>query len=69
MAECGHRAVLVITRSVEGTTTSVARERVELVCGLPSGHEGEHRDRDRMESWEGEAGRITTLLRDESEAG
>jgi hypothetical protein len=31
MVDCGHRAVLVITRSVEGTTTNVARERVDLV--------------------------------------
>jgi len=69
MVDCGHRAVLVITRSVEGTTTNVARERVDLVCSLPSGHPGAHRDRDRDQSWEGEPGKITTLLRDESEAG
>jgi len=57
-----------MTRSVEGTTTNVARERVELMCRLPSGHEGKHHDTVRKESWEGETGRITTLLRDESEA-
>ena len=57
------------TRRVEGTSTNVARQRVELVCGLPSGHEGAHRDLAADERWQGESGRLTTLLRDESEAG
>jgi hypothetical protein len=70
MSDCVHRAVLVITRTVEGTTTSVARARVELRCGLPAGHGGHHRDRDHGESWEDKPGQPqTTLLRHEDESG
>ena len=68
VSECGHRAVLVITRSVEGTSTNVVRERFELRCQLPSGHAGEHRDLGADEAWQGEPERLTTLLRDETEA-
>ncbi|MBN1607120.1 MAG: hypothetical protein JW940_10840 [Polyangiaceae bacterium] len=68
MSECGHRAVVVVTRSVEGTSTNVVRERIELRCQLPSGHAGEHRDPVADEIWQGERGRLTTLLRDETEA-
>ena len=67
MVSCGHRAVLVITHSVEGTATSVARQRIELFCQLPPGHEGEHRDLRAGEMWTGTAGKVTTLLRDETE--
>ena len=67
MVPCGHRAVLVITHSVEGTATSVARDRIELSCELPHGHKGEHRDLRNGELWTGAAGKITTILRDETE--
>ncbi len=58
----------MITRSVEGTSTNVVRERVELRCQLESGHAGEHRDLGADEAWQGEPDRLTTLLRDETEA-
>jgi hypothetical protein len=65
--DCEQRAVLVITSSVDGTSTSVARQRIELVCGLPKGHSGAHHDARHDEDWESPAGTRPTLLRDEDE--
>jgi len=67
--ECGHRAVLVITSQVEGTSTSVARRKVDLACGLPKGHAGAHHDAQHDEDWEGAPGTRPTVLRDEDEEG
>lgn len=67
MSECGHRAVLVITRSVEGTSTNVARRRAELFCRLPAGHAGAHRDPSENAEWEGGADKRPTILRNEDE--
>jgi hypothetical protein len=67
MSECGCRAVLTITQSVEGTTTNVVRERIELVCREAAGHVGPHRDPARGESWEGSPNKVTTILRNEDE--
>jgi hypothetical protein len=64
---CGERAVLIITTRVDGTSTSVARRRVELRCGLGAGHGGKHRDLDQSEEWASTPGQRTTLLRDEDE--
>ena len=69
MLPCGQRAVLVITRTVDGTSTSVARSRLELTCGLPSGHRGAHVDTNRAEQWESKPGQVPTLLRHEDEEG
>ena len=62
---CGQRAVLLVTREVEGTSTNVARERVELVCDQESGHAGPHRDGRHGEQWDAELGKATTVLRHE----
>jgi hypothetical protein len=67
MQACGHRAVLVVTQTVEGTSTSVARRRVELRCSLPASHSGLHRDETQGEEWEGRPGHLPTLLRHEDE--
>lgn len=69
MSDCGHRAFLVITRAVEGTSTSVARSRVELRCGLAEGHVGAHRDPGHGAEWEGDDTHHPTLLRHEDEDG
>lgn len=69
MQVCGHRAVLVITQSIQGTSTNVARKRVELGCELAAGHQGLHRDNRHDESWEGKPGQTPTLLRHEDESG
>jgi hypothetical protein len=67
MKLCGERAVLVITRTVDGTSTSVARSRTELSCQLPSGHAGAHVDTEHAEQWESKPGDRPTLLRHEDE--
>ncbi len=67
MQSCGQRAVLVITQTVEGTSTNVARRRIELSCGLELGHAGKHRDLTEAEEWDDKAGHIPTLLRHEDE--
>lgn len=63
--KCGQRAVLVVTREVEGTSTNVASRRVELACTEESGHPGMHRDADHGEAWEDAPGKVPTLLRQE----
>lgn len=60
--QCTHRAVLIITRDVEGTSTNVARERKNLSCGLQKGHSGPHHDRQFQESWEDEGKPLTHIL-------
>jgi hypothetical protein len=67
MSECGQRAVLVVTRSVEGTATNVARRRVELRCNRPEQHAGPHQDSEHGEQWQGAPGQVSTILRDETE--
>jgi hypothetical protein len=64
VAECTHQAVLLLADVVEGTSTSVARRRIPLTCDLDSGHPGPHRNADHQAEWEGEPGRVTTLLRE-----
>jgi len=67
MSVCGEHAVLIVTRRIEGTSTSVARRRVELVCGLSTGHTGPHHDGVNDERWEAQQGRKQTLLRHEDD--
>lgn len=67
MSACGHRAILVITRAVEGTTTSVVRRRIELTCALPKGHTEAHRDLENGEEWEGRPSDRPTVLRHEDD--
>ena len=55
MAQCGHRAVLIVTITPIGTTTNIARRRVDLRCGLAMDHEGAHVDAVAGENWEGPA--------------
>jgi hypothetical protein len=64
---CDARAVLLVTRQMEGTATNVARQRIELYCSLAEGHEGAHRDVAHHQEWQVVQGRPTLLLRDESE--
>ena len=64
---CDARAVLIVTRQMEGTATNVARQRVELRCSLPPGHEGAHRDQPHAQEWLVVEGRPSLVLRDESE--
>lgn len=67
MSECSQRAILIVTRNVEGTATHIARRRVELQCRLERGHAGPHSDSENGEQWEALDGHTATLLRQESE--
>jgi hypothetical protein len=64
--KCGEKAVLLITSSVAGTSTTLARRRIDLMCALDVGHEGAHQHADEsgeLERWEAQAGARPTLLR------
>ncbi len=64
---CLHRAVLIVTRTVDGTSTSIARERKNLSCALPKNHKGVHRDTQFEEEWEDDGTQFTHILRHEDE--
>lgn len=64
---CNQHATLLITRTVTGTSTSVARLRLVLRCAQPLGHLGPHLDPEHEEKWEAEAGAHPTLLRQEED--
>ncbi len=64
--DCKARAVLIVTRSVAGTTTNVASRRVELHCKKPSGHSGKHADPTEGEEWDCGTHKLETVLRHES---
>ncbi len=49
---CPHQAVLIVTAEIEGTSSSVAKRRLELQCSLEEGHEGEHVDERTDERWQ-----------------
>ena len=64
---CDARAVLLVTRQMEGTSTHVAQQRIELRCSLPAAHRGPHRDESQAQEWDVIKGRPSLVLRDESE--
>jgi hypothetical protein len=68
MSACSQEAVLLITKNVSGTATSVARERLVLTCTLPTGHEGSHRDDARNETWDPTSAVRPMLFRQEEPA-
>jgi len=67
MATCGARAVLIVTATLQGTATNVARRRVELSCGLPEPHPGDHRDDQQGEAWQAPVDEVSMILRHEDE--
>jgi hypothetical protein len=64
---CDARAVLLVTRQIEGTSTNVARQRIELYCSLPPEHAGPHRDETQKQEWVVVKDRASLVVRDESE--
>ncbi|MES1177355.1 MAG: hypothetical protein ABUL62_23735 [Myxococcales bacterium] len=64
---CDARAVLLVTRQMEGTATNVAKQRIELHCSLSPEHSGPHRDVTHAQEWVVVRGRPSLVLRDESE--
>lgn len=67
MSQCAARAILIITKEMEGTATSVAKHRIELSCALAEGHEGRHHDAANSMQWEASASARPTLLRHETD--
>jgi hypothetical protein len=65
---CRAKAVLIVTATLEGTATNVARRRVELTCGLPEQHEGAHHDTEEGEAWQAPVDEVPMVLRHEDEA-
>jgi len=55
----------MITQDVEGTSTSIARSRLELSCGKEAGHEGPHEDSEHEQRWEAAPGKVATIVRHE----
>jgi len=64
---CDARAVLLVTRQMEGTSTHVAQQRIELHCSLPPDHEGPHRDETEGQEWVVVKGRASMVVLDEDE--
>jgi hypothetical protein len=64
---CDARAVLLVTRQMEGTATHVAKQRIELYCTLAPEHTGPHRDATQAQEWLVVQGRPSMVLRDENE--
>jgi len=64
---CDTRAVLLVTRQMEGTSTNVARQRIELYCSLAPGHAGPHRDEKHAQEWLVVKGRASMVVRDEDD--
>jgi hypothetical protein len=64
---CKHRAVLLVTKTFEGTASNVAKERVELSCDEPAGHSGPHHNHGHDERWEDKGPEVTHILRHEGE--
>jgi hypothetical protein len=64
---CDARAVLLVTRQIEGTSTNVARQRIELHCSLLPDHGGPHRDETHAQEWVVVKGRASMVVLDEEE--
>ena len=64
---CDEKAVLLVTRQLEGTATTVAKQRIELRCSLEPDHAGAHRDVGHDQEWLVVKGRPSLAIRDESE--
>ena len=64
---CDVRAVLLVTRQMEGTSTHVAQQRIELHCSLPPDHVGPHRDEAQAQEWVVVEGRASMVVLDEDE--
>ena len=57
----------MVTRDVQGTSSSVAKERVVLRCCMAEGHEGPHKAERVGILWEDRGMIVRMLLCDEAE--
>jgi hypothetical protein len=62
---CKHRAILIITRDVRGTSSSLASGRHQLQCGHPADHDGPHHDTEHDVEWKDRGDLLTHVLRQE----
>ena len=60
---CEHRAVILVTGDVPGTSSNIAKERIEINCDLGDAHEGQHQNDEHNEKWEDRGGPITHIVR------
>jgi hypothetical protein len=65
--QCPHRAVLIETQAIEGTSSSIAKRRIDLQCSLDIDHDSPHRDTTHSEEWADRGPQLTTVLRHETE--
>lgn len=63
---CKHRAIVIVTRDVKGTSSNLASSRTELSCTLEDGHEGQHED-EKGTKWKDRGDVMTHILRGEGE--
>ena len=64
---CPYSAILLVTRDVHGTSSSVAKERTMLSCAEAVGHEGPHRDDRANIRWDDQGLTVRMLLSEEGE--
>lgn len=62
---CPHQAVLIVTRAVRGTSSSLAKKRLALRCGQAADHDGEHHDKRHGKQWQDRGNTITHLFEHE----
>jgi len=64
---CEHRAIVIVTRDVKGTSSNLASSRTEIACTKPAGHEGLHEDSASGNSWKDRGDTLTHILKSEDE--
>jgi hypothetical protein len=64
---CKHQAVVIVTRTVAGTASNVAKRRIDLFCRQPAGHVGEHYDPEQDRRWTDKGPELTHILEHEDE--
>ncbi len=64
---CPFRAVVLVTHDMKGTSSSVAKERLELTCMGEDKHSGPHKDAKSGITWDDKGKLVAMFLRHEDE--
>ena len=64
---CKHQAILIVTRTVRGTASNIAKRRIDLHCQEAAGHSGEHYDPHEDRRWQDKGSEVTHILEHEEE--
>lgn len=64
---CPHRAIILVTGDVPGTSSSIAKERFEMDCDLEEAHDGPHCNEKHNERWEDRRGPVTHIVRSDAD--